>query len=42
MKHYMCTNTSHSEETKKIFFKAHSGKTSGDWFNATNNEHSVK
>ena len=42
MKHFMCTHTFHSEETKKLFFKAHSGKKSQDWFNATNDDDNVK
>ena len=42
MKHFMCTHTFHSEETKKIFFKAHFGKKSRDWFGATNDEDNVK
>ena len=29
MKHFMCTHTFHSEETKKIFFNAHLGKKVG-------------
>ena len=42
MKHFICTHTFHSEETKKIFFKAHFGKKSRDWFSATNDEDDVK
>ena len=42
MRHFMCTHTFHSEETKKIFFKAHFGKKSRHWFSATNDEDSVK
>ena len=41
MKHFMCTHTFHSEETKKIFFKAHFGKKIRDWFSATNDEENV-
>ena len=29
MKHFMCTHTFHSKETKIIFFKAHFGEKSG-------------
>ena len=29
MKHFMCTHTFHSEDAKKIFFKALFGKKSG-------------
>ena len=42
MKHFMCTHSFHSEETKEIFSKPHFGKKSRDWFSATNNEDSVK
>ena len=42
MKHFMCTHTFHSEETKKLFFKAHVGKKSRDWFNAINDNDEVK
>ena len=42
MKNFMCTHTFHSEETKKIFFKAHFGKKSHNWFNATNDGDDVK
>ena len=42
MKNFMCTHTFHSEETKKILFKAHFGKKSQDWFNATNDQDDVK
>ena len=42
MKHLMYTHTFHSEETKKIFFKAHFGKKSRDWFSANNGEKNVK
>ena len=42
MKHFMCRHIFHSEETKEIFFKAHFGKNSWDWFSATNDEENVK
>ena len=42
MKHFICTHTFHSEETKKIFFEFHAGKKSGDWFSATNDDENVK
>ena len=42
MKHFMCTHTFHSDETKKLFFKAHFGKKSRDWFNAINDNDEVK
>ena len=42
MKHFMCTHTFHSEETKKQFFVFHKGKKSEDWFKPINNEDSVQ
>jgi hypothetical protein len=42
MKHFMCTHTFHSEETKKQFFAFHKGKKSADWFKPINNEDSVQ
>ena len=42
MKHFICTHTFHSEETKKVFFKAHHEKKSRDWFNAINDKANVK
>ena len=37
----MCNQTFHSEETKKILFKAHFGKKSKDWLNTANDEDNV-
>ena len=32
MKHFICTHTFHSEETKKAYFKDNKDITSKEWF----------
>jgi len=36
MKHFMCTHTFHSSQTREQFFKIYKGKTSRDWFSPIN------
>ena len=38
----LCELTHSIRKKRKIFFKAHFGKKSRDWFNATNDEDNVK
>ena len=38
MKHFICTHTFHSEETKKAYFEDNKDITSGEWFASVEGE----